>query len=116
MTQCTFNISPTLLQELDEAVNKREVSRSKFIADAIAFYFEPKPPASVEVDLLKKDIERLNELLIIREIELKEAKDRSGEYWLLWKEINDRLIQYQLPPTNPRRGFWSRFRRKKNNV
>jgi hypothetical protein len=109
--QVTFNINPALLHDVDAAAKERGVSRSGFIADCLHEWFEPKPPISIEVDLINKDLTRIKDILTIREVELNEAKEMAGRHWLMWKEANDRLVQYQLPP--PRRSFFAWLRRSK---
>jgi hypothetical protein len=112
--QVTFNLSDSsLLRDIDRAAKERNISRSRFISDCLHAWFAPKEPSTNEVALLQKDIQRLNELMAAREAEIAEAKEMSGRYWLMWKECNDRLVQYQLPAPTPRRGFWSWLRRGK---
>ena len=64
-------------------------------------------PSSVEVNLLNKDIQRLTEVLTIREAEIVELKETNGWLWLSFNECNEQLTRFMLPA--PRRLFGHGF-------
>ena len=107
----TISIEPALIERIDIDAKGRDISRSRYIVDALEQHFEP---VRGEAALMLRDLEHTKQVLSIREAELNEAKDLNARLWLEWKEANDRLVMYQLPaPTKPRRSLWQWLRRAK---
>jgi hypothetical protein len=113
MGQVTFNCDANLLAQVDEAALERGLSRSRFIADCISYYFAPKAPkepSTNEVVLLNNQLEHLRELITIREAEIVDLKETNGRLWSEWHDANVRLMQYQLPAPQPKKSLWDRIR------
>ena len=110
MSQVTINLEPKILAEVEAAAKERDLSRSRFIAECIRYYFSPKEALTNERVLLNKDLEHIKELMAMREAEIADLKELNGRLWQEWHDANERLIRYQLPAPKPKKSWWDRIR------